>query len=117
MRTTIKNALRDALPTVDDLAVSAAYSVIAGVAYGTAAIVEPMAPKLGLAGYIAAAVFLMWAVQPLIANGIRRAVQSAVYDFRVRIGKPPPPPAPPLWRQRQIEAQKAAKAEQERQAA
>lgn len=102
---TIRQAARAGLPSLDDLAVAAVYGSIAGCAWLATPWVAAVDPRAGTAGHVVTLVFGLWAVQPLIANGLRRAVLVGVHNVRAALGYPA---LLPPWRQRQIERERAA---------
>lgn len=102
---TIRQAARAGLPSLDDLAVAAVYGSIAGGAWLATPWAAAIDPRAGTAGHVVTLVFGLWAVQPLIANGLRRAVLVGVHNVRAALGYPA---LLPPWRQRQIERERAA---------
>lgn len=102
---TIRQAARAAMPSLDDLAVAAVYGSIAGSAWLATPWAAALDPRAGTAGHVVTLVFGLWAIQPLVANGLRRAVLVGVHNVRAALGYPAPMPP---WRQRQIERERAA---------
>lgn len=85
-RRTVDQAIRASLPSVDEMCVTAVYAVIAATAFGASLVVGVVHPLLASAARIVAIVFVLWAVQPIIANGLRRAVLVGIHNVRQSLG-------------------------------